>query len=150
MKPLLRPARPEDRAAEEALLTEVGLPLAGLDECFANTWVAEAGDDPSGSTRLVGMAGVEIYPDGALLRSVAVHPHWRGRGLGCALVMRALEAAGEAGVLDVYLLTTNAADWFPRLGFAPIAREAVPVGVRQSIEFREVCPVSATVMHQVL
>ena len=151
MNPTPRPARQEDRPAAEALLIELSLPLAGLDDCFSSAWVAEA-DDPSGegSNRLVGVAAVELYPDGALLRSVAVHPGWRGSGLGRSLVTQAIETARAAGVRDVYLLTTTAERWFPRLGFTPIAREAVPPGVRQSIEFREACPASAVVMHRVL
>ncbi|HKU59706.1 MAG TPA: arsenic resistance N-acetyltransferase ArsN2 [Gemmatimonadales bacterium] len=148
--PTLRPARPADRAAAEALLAEVGLPLAGLDACFGNAWVAEVDNGPEGSPRLVGMAGVEIYYDGALLRSVAVHPDWRGTGLGRSLVMRVLEAVAKAGAGDVYLLTTSAEGWFPRLGFASLARDAVPTAVQQSIEFREACPATAVVMHRTL
>jgi amino-acid N-acetyltransferase len=145
MSPTLRAARPDDRSAAEALLGALDLPLAGLDACFSTSWVAEAGDGP-----LVGLAGVEMYADGALLRSVAVHPDWRGTGLGRALVGRALDATRAAGARDAYLLTTTADRWFPRFGFAPIARDEVPPGVRQSIEFREACPASAVVMHRML
>jgi len=150
--PTLRPARAEDRAAAEALLAQLELPLAGLDACFSTSWVADEADerDGAGTGGLVGLAGVELYPDGALLRSVAVHPAWRGTGLGRSLVARALETARAAGARDAYLLTTTAERWFPRLGFAPIAREAVPDGVRQSVEFREACPASAVVMHRAL
>jgi amino-acid N-acetyltransferase len=150
--PTVRRARPDDRAAAEALLTELSLPLAGLDDCFAASWVADEIDDASGAgrSRVVGLAGVELYPDGALLRSVAVHPDWRGTGLGRTLVTQALETARATGVRDAYLLTTTAERWFPRLGFVPIARDAVPSGVRQSLEFREACPASAVVMHRPL
>ena len=145
MSPTLRPARPDDRPAAEALLGALDLPLAGLDDCFSTSWVAQAGDGP-----LVGLAGVELYADGALLRSVAVHPDWRGTGLGRALVGRALDSARVAGARDAYLLTTTADGWFPRFGFAAIVRDEVPPGVRQSIEFREACPASAVVMHRTL
>jgi amino-acid N-acetyltransferase len=145
VSPALRAARPDDRPAAEALLGALDLPLAGLDACFATSWVAETGDGP-----LVGLAGVELYADGALLRSVAVHPDWRGTGLGRALVGRALDAARAAGARDAYLLTTTADRWFPRFGFAPITRDEVPTGVQQSIEFREACPASAVVMHRTL
>ena len=148
----LRPARPEDRVAAEALLTELDLPLAGLEACFSTSWVAVEDGAPGGGGTgdLVGLAGVELYPDGALLRSVAVRRDWRGTGLGRSLVTRALETARAAGVRDVYLLTSTAERWFPRLGFARIERDAVPPGVRQSVEFREVCPASAVVMHRAL
>jgi amino-acid N-acetyltransferase len=145
VSPTLRAARPDDRPAAEALLGALDLPLAGLDACFSTSWVAEAADGP-----LVGLAGVELYPDGALLRSVAVHPDWRGTGLGRALVGRALDGARAAGARDAYLLTTTAERWFPRFGFVAIARDEVPPGVRQSIEFREACPASAVVMHKTI
>lgn len=151
MTPTPRPARPGDRPAAEALLRSLDLPLAGLDLCLAQGWVAEAdGAAPDGAALLVGLAGVELYADGALLRSVAVHPGWRGTGLGRSLVTRALESARVAGARDAYLLTTTAERWFPRFGFTAIPREAVPPGVRQSIEFREACPASAMVMHRAL
>jgi amino-acid N-acetyltransferase len=150
--PTPRPARPDDRRAAEALLRALDLPVTGLDDCFSASWVAEAGDGASddGPTPLVGLAGVELYSDGALLRSVAVHPDWRGWGLGRALVARALATARDAGLRDAYLLTTTAEGWFPRFGFTPVARDAVPPGVRQSVEFREACPASAVVMHRAL
>jgi len=152
VNPTLRPAGPSDRPAAEALLTELGLPLAGLDDCFATSWVAEGSETTArgSSPRLVGLAGVELYRDGALLRSVAVHPDWRDSGLGRALVTRALESARSAGARDAFLLTTTAERWFPRFGFVAIARDAVPAGVRESIEFREACPASAVVMHRAL
>jgi amino-acid N-acetyltransferase len=151
VSPILRPAASADRLAAEALLTALALPLAGLDDCFATSWVAEDDAPADGrASRLVGLAGVELHPDGALLRSVAVHPDWRGTGLGRALVMRALGAARMAGLRDAYLLTTTAERWFPRFGFGVITRDAVPPGVRQSVEFREACPASAVVMHRAL
>jgi amino-acid N-acetyltransferase len=150
VKPTPRPARPDDRRAAEALLGALDLPVAGLDACFSASWVAEAGDGDFGDATLVGLAGVELYPDGALLRSVAVHPDWRGCGLGRALVARALDTARDAGARDAYLLTTNAEGWFPRFGFTHVVRDAVPPGVRQSVEFREACPASAIVMHRAL
>jgi amino-acid N-acetyltransferase len=151
MTPTPRPARPDDRPAAEALLSTLGLPLAGLETCLPHGWVAE-GDrsDPAGPAELVGLAGVELYHDGALLRSVAVHPGWRGSGLGGELVARALDTARAAGARDCYLLTTTAERWFPRHGFVPIGRDRVPPGVSRSVEFREACPASAVVMHRAL
>jgi amino-acid N-acetyltransferase len=149
--PAPRPARPDDRSAAEALLATLGLPTMGLEVCLSHSWVVEGEpSDAGGPMELVGLAGVELYQDGALLRSVAVHPGWRGSGLGGELVARALDTARAAGARDAYLLTTTAEAWFPRHGFAPIGRDRVPTGVRQSVEFREACPASAVVMHRAL
>lgn len=140
----LRRASAEDAAAVESLLAEQALPRAGVADWLEHFWVAE------GDGAVVGVAGVELYGTSALLRSVAVAPAWRGRGLGGVLTERALEEAKAAGARDVYLLTTTADRYFPRHGFACISREAVPETVTASVEFRGACPASAVVMHRAL
>jgi amino-acid N-acetyltransferase len=98
--------------------------------------------------RLVGIAGVEMYGDGALLRSVAVDPEWRDRGIARLLTDRALDTARAEGVESVFLLTTTAEGYFPKVGFEAISRDAVPAGVQQSIEFRGACPDTAVIMRR--
>jgi amino-acid N-acetyltransferase len=133
-----------DIGALSRLLTDLKLPTAGVEEWWERFTVAESAQG------IVGLAGVETYPDGALLRSVAVHPSMRGTGLGRALVERALGAARDAGAKDVYLLTTTATGYFPRLGFAEVPRETIPDTVQASVEFRGACPASAVAMHHTL
>jgi amino-acid N-acetyltransferase len=138
----IRPARPDDLGAALALLAELGLPAEGVAEWWHTFIVAET------NAGLVGLAGLELYPDGALLRSVAVHPKAQGTGLGRRLVGRALAGAGATRARAVYLLTTTAADWFPRFGFTVTGRDSVPASIRESVEFREACPSGATVMRR--
>ncbi|HTS89939.1 MAG TPA: arsenic resistance N-acetyltransferase ArsN2 [Gemmatimonadales bacterium] len=140
----LRPATAGDLRKVETLLTALSLPTAGTQEWWPHFTLAEA------DGALVGLAGIERYADGILVRSVAVHPDWRGSGLGRALVESVLGEASRAGARDAYLLTTTAERYFPRLGFRVITREAVPVSVQQSVEFREACPATAIVMHRSL
>jgi amino-acid N-acetyltransferase len=121
----------------ESLLAAHQLPKEGLAESIDRFWLAEA------QGALVGIAGLELYGQAALLRSVVVVPEWRGRGLAGALVERALDTARQAGVRDTYLLTTTAEHFFPRFGFKPIARESAPAALKASVEFREACPASA-------
>jgi amino-acid N-acetyltransferase len=97
---------------------------------------------------VVGAAGMERYGDAGLLRSVAVAPEWRRSGIGRALADHVLDEGRTAGVDDVYLLTTTAEHYFPRLGFACIDRAGVPAAVRGSVEFTSACPASAVVMHK--
>jgi len=94
----------------------------------------------------VGVAALELYPGGALLRSVAIDGDVRGRGLGQRLVEAAVARARQVGVAAVFLLTETADEYFPRFGFQRIARDEVPAEVKQSVEFVSVCQVSATVM----
>jgi amino-acid N-acetyltransferase len=126
------------------LIGDAGLPVAGVAEWFECFVVADVGGD------VVGAAGVELHGMDALLRSVVVRPDWKGKRLGVALVMAALERAGEMGATEAYLLTTTAERWFPRLGFEVTQRAEVPEAVRSSVEFTDACPASAVVMRRVL
>ena len=138
----LRPATDNDLAAIEQLLTQNDLPLDGVREALRTFVVAEADGD------LVGVAGLEICRDNALLRSVAVSPAWRSRGVGRALVTRAVSEAEARGLRALYLLTTTAEKYFPRFGFTSTTRAAVPQELKSSAEFRGACPDTAVVMRR--
>ena len=140
MQVSIEKVQPEDRPAIVRLLTDNGLPPDGLPDNPENVLVARLGD------RVVGSAALEIYPDGALLRSVAVEGTLRGRGVGQRIVRAALDLARRRGTASVYLLTTTAETFFPRFGFRRIARADVPAGVQTSVEFQSACPASAVAM----
>lgn len=95
---ILRPARSSDLPAIERLLTDSGLPLAGVAAALDTFTVAESG------TEVVGVAGLEICCDNALLRSVAVMPEWRSRGLGRTLVTHVVADTAARGLRGLYLL----------------------------------------------
>ena len=135
-------ARPEDVEKVFALLTEHRLPLDGLRDHLHTTLVARADGE------IVGTAALEMYGDGALLRSVAVASTLQGRHLGRQLVEAAIRLAEERGVPAVYLLTTTAEGYFPKFDFERIARAEVPLNVQTSVEFTSACPSSATVMRR--
>lgn len=137
---VLRPALREDLAAVERLLTASSLPLDGVADALPAFVVAQAGDD------IVGVAGLEVCCDNALLRSVAVDPAWRSRGVGRALVARVISDAEARGIRGLYLLTTTAERYFPSFGFRQISRDEVPDDVRATAEFQGACPASAIVM----
>lgn len=140
----LRPAGAADLPAIEQLLAASGLPLDGVREALPTFIVAES------NGRLVGVAGLEVRCDNALLRSVAVEPASRSRGLGRALVSHVISDAEARGIRALYLLTTTAEGYFPSFGFQLIARDEVPEEVRDTKEFREACPTSAAVMRRLL
>ena len=94
----------------------------------------------------MGSAALEEYPSGVLLRSVVVDENMRGERLGELLTREALDLASRHGHRTAYLLTTTAAKFFPRFGFAPVDRAEVPEDVRASIEFTSACPSTAIVM----
>ena len=139
----LRAARGTDLPAIERLLVSSGLPTAGVAEALTSFVVAESEQD----RRIVGVVGLELCCDEyALLRSAAVEPEWRGTGLGRRLVAHVIADAESRGIKALYLLTTTAERYFPSFGFVKTQRDAVPDEVKQSVEFREACPASATVM----
>jgi amino-acid N-acetyltransferase len=134
------PAVVDDGPAILRLLSDSGLPVDGLVEHLNTAIVARA------DGRVIGCAALEIHPDGALLRSVAVDAALKSRGLGTELTRLALNLAVRLGMPAVYLLTTTAEGFFPRFGFQRIERDAVPASVRTSVEFQSACPSTALVM----
>jgi amino-acid N-acetyltransferase len=136
----IRSATGADRPRILHLLRGEGLPVEDLDESLAGFLVAEI----DGS--VVGVAGLERHADHGLLRSVVVARGWRAHRLGGLMIERLLEEADRSGMAGVYLLTTTAEGYFPRFGFARVARDTVAAEVRASSEFRDVCPASAVVM----
>jgi N-acetylglutamate synthase-like GNAT family acetyltransferase len=147
--PVLRVARAEDVEPVERLLREAGLPTAGVREIVtARPGDFVVADDPARRGELAAVAGLEVCCGDALLRSVAVRPEWRARGLGRELVARLVAVARERGIDALYLLTMTAEHYFPRFGFERITRGAVPVEIAATLEFTSACPASATVMHR--
>jgi amino-acid N-acetyltransferase len=139
---MIESATDQDLHEIRSLLQRLDLPLDGVDDHVKTMLVARE------DGLVVGTAGLELYEDGALLRSVAVDPRRQGRRLGHDLTEAALHLAARHGVATVFLLTTAAERFFPRFGFEPIARGDVPQSVQASIEFRSACPASAIVMRK--
>lgn len=141
----IRPASAADLETVKGLLLAAKLPIDGLDEQFGDGYaIAECEGIP------IGAEGIEVYGDAGLLRSAVVDPAWRGRGVGDALTQDRLAWAARRGLREVWLLTTTAADYFPRYGFERAARDAAPDLMQQSREFAEACPASAVVMRRVI
>ena len=136
----IRPAHAGDLPAILALLAGAGLPPDGVEQWLPRFLVAER------AGAIVAAAGLELYGRAALLRSVVVAVEGRGRGLGAALTERSATEAARAGARMLYLLTTSAAAYFPRLGFRPIERADLPEALGASEELKGACPASAIVM----
>jgi amino-acid N-acetyltransferase len=134
----IAPTTLPDLRGISALLEELDLPTDGIADQFPGAFVKATRDGA-----LVGCAALEIYGRAGLLRSVAVKPSLQLAGIGRALVADQLASARAKRLEAVYLLTTTAADYFPRLGFVPCDREGVPAELASSPEFASVCPASA-------
>jgi amino-acid N-acetyltransferase len=139
---VIEAATAPDLPAVHALLARHQLPLDGVDAHLDTMIVAREG------SALAGVAAVELYRDGSLLRSLAVDPAFQGQRLGHRLTEAALQLARTPGAETVFLLTTTAERFFPRFGFEQIQRDEVPASVQSSVEFRSACPASAIVMRK--
>jgi amino-acid N-acetyltransferase len=140
----IEPARLEDTGAIVALLERSHLPTDDFASHVGSALVARQG------ARIVGSVAIELYADGGVLRSVAVDAQSRGTGLGGRLTAAAIDEARRRALPALYLLTTTAEAFFPRFGFERVTRDDVPASVQASVEFREACPASATVMRKLL
>jgi amino-acid N-acetyltransferase len=139
----IRPATGADLAAVLSLLDDCQLPIDDLTAAsLADFHVAEC--TPGAPGALVAVAGLEKSGSRGLLRSLAVRPERRGRGLGEALVSQSELAALIAGVREIYLLTPAAAGFFRRLGYQELSRTVVPAAIAAHPQFMGRCPASAT------
>ena len=121
------------------LLSRAILPVQDLTlEKLEHFLVAKTGD---GS--VIGTIGVELYQNVGLLRSLVVHPSYQGKGLGKRLTREVELFAQQKSVKTLLLLTTTAAEFFPKLGYQVIQRDRAPMSIAKTEEFKNICPVSA-------
>ncbi len=141
----IRPAQMADLSAITDILDGAGLPTADLASAREfQSWVLEE----KGS--VVGVIGLERFGDAALLRSLAVTPGYRRRGLAHALVAHLEHEAQAQQIRQLVLLTETAWAFFRSLGYMVTDRARVNDSVKHSAEFRALCPESAICMVKML
>jgi amino-acid N-acetyltransferase len=123
-----------------ALLRRCALLESGVAEAIYGFSVVRS------AVTLVGCAGLEVYGEFGLLRSVAVRESARNAGLGKTLVDSVASNARSRGLSELFLLTTTAQAFFERRGFQVVSRARGPVEVAESWEFRAGCPQTAIAM----
>ena len=96
--------------------------------------------------KTVGCVAIEIYGNAGILRSLAVNSDFRGKGIGQKLVAEAETWSRDNGLKNLYLLTTTAAGFFPKIGWHNNERTLVPESIAASSEFSSVCPSTAVCM----
>ena len=130
---------PGDEKEIVNLLSQAKLPVQDLTlEKLQHFLVAKAKD---GS--VMGAIGVELYHDVGLLRSLVVHPAYQGKGLGKRLTREVESFAQQKSIKTLFLLTTTAAEFFPKIGYQVIQRDRAPLSIAKTQEFKNICPVSA-------
>ena len=98
----------------------------------------------------LGIVGLELFSDVALLRSLVVRSGHQHSGFGSALVDHAEAYARRNGVRALFLLTTTAQSFFEKHGYANTPREAAPDAIKATPEFAGICPASSAFMTKTL
>jgi amino-acid N-acetyltransferase len=127
------------------LLSVAKLPVEDLPLSLDNFSVAL-----NDEKEVIGVAGLEIYADYGLLRSLAVKPEYRGQGVANRLLSITERSASLNNVKAIYLITETASAYFGQKGYITVARMQVPDEIKVSSEFSYVCPASAIVMKKEL
>ena len=138
--PVLKIAVSETERQEAInLLLQHGLPVSDIDDDKLLYLLVDG-------EKTIGTAGLEIFEDCALLRSVSVIKEEQGKGYGKIINDEIEKYVKESGINCLYLLTTTAKVFFDKQGYCVISREESPEAVKQTAEFISLCPASAVVM----
>ncbi len=107
---LIRPMQLDDIAQVHAI-DKLSFSLPWSERSFrfeltenesASAWVAETGL-PDESRSVVGMIVIWLVVDEAHIGTIAVHPDFRGRGIGRRLLAASLLEMGKKGALQAFL-----------------------------------------------
>mgnify|MGYP001579983670 CR=1 FL=1 len=137
-----RSAVAADLGSIQQLLKDSTLPFEDVAEHFRNFVVAEEG------AMMIGVAGLEIYGNAGLLRSIAVTESYRNKGIGSLLYDEITVQAQKKGLRELSLLTTTAEKFFGKKGFRKVERDAIPQYVKSTKEYQIFCSSTAVCMRK--
>lgn len=131
-------ALPLDEPWIRQLLKNCGLPQEDLNkEHFKHFFVYKE------KGLILGVVGLEIFGEVALLRSLAVEGRHRNQGIASQLVAKEEEYARSLAISKLYLLTTTAEEFFAKRGYRKIDRQLAPLEIKETREFQDLCPDSS-------
>lgn len=105
----------------------------------------------SSNGRIVGCGALHFYgPASAEIRSLAVHPEFKGSGVGRQLVQALEDEARRHGMRTVFAFT-YVPGFFSKLGFEEVERERLPAKVwKDCLRCPKFCCCDEIAMHKVL
>ena len=124
----------------KALLQSHGLPVNDISKSV-RFYILEKND------RFAAVGGYEKYGKNGLLRSIAVEKDFLKKGFGREIVAKLIDDAKSNGIENLFLLTESAETFFLKFGFKKADRNTAPTEIKESSEFKYVCPQSAVFMH---
>ena len=137
---IISKSSPSDLLEAKNLLNLVDLTTQGIDDQFNNFFLVKE------RNKIIGLGGLETHEKKGLLRSLAVLPEYRNNNIGKKLLYCLLGFASDLGLDEIFLLTETAENYFKKFNFTAIDRKDTPREIKDTIEFSEACPKSATVM----
>jgi amino-acid N-acetyltransferase len=140
----IRPAFSTEIAEVAKLLDDNKLPVTDINDKLIQFFVCVI------EKRIIGVVGVEDYAPLVLLRSLAVHNDFKGVGIGLLLLNRFFSFCRSKKIFEIYLLTETAEKYFRMFGFNSVDRKTLPVIIKQTKEFKSICPESAVAMYRKL
>jgi N-acetylglutamate synthase-like GNAT family acetyltransferase len=138
------PAALNDLQKIKALLVSCDLPSEDIEPHLSNFISAKIDD------RIVGAIGFEELGKACLLRSFAVAPSYRSKGIGNELLNQIMTLARKHKIKESYLLTTTIAESCAKAGFKIIDRTNIPEIIQKTKEFSNLCPKTAVCMHRAI
>jgi amino-acid N-acetyltransferase len=137
---VLRSASRSDWHHIAALLEQCGLPNSDTFQIIESFQVALY------EGHIIGCAAAEHHGSGVLVRSVAVEPAYRDRGIAGCLVEALLMRARGTEAREAYIFSAVAPAYFARWGFSLVAADDVPLEVMASSAVRRAAQASALCM----
>lgn len=115
------------------LLSECNLSSTGLKNHIHNFYLAKS------SNRIIGSIGLEIHGQYGIIRSTAVLPRHRKKGIGSKLAKKMIDFTKAQGIDALYLKTENEAKFFHYQGFIPISPGQIPGEIKDTDMLAESC-----------
>jgi amino-acid N-acetyltransferase len=141
----IRPAAASDFETAKSWLSAAGLPSADLTTAHLSDFLIAVTDGAP-----IGMVGIERIGSVALMRSLVVAPRLRSVGVGGRLVSELEVLAKSHGVVELWLLTIDADEYFSKLRYERRQRSEAPVEIQGTEEFSSLCPGDAVLMSKLL
>jgi len=119
-------ANPKETSQLGELLKVCNLSTTGLENQVHNFYTAWSGGE------MIGSIGLEIYGKYGIIRSTAVLPRYRKKGIGSKLAKKMMDFAKRQGIEELYLKTENEAAFFSHVGFSHILPEQIPAEIKEA------------------
>lgn len=94
----------------------------------------------------IAIGALEFYRPYALIRSVAVSEKEKHKGYAKQICKALFQHALSENIIELYLLTETAEEFFSRQGFEIIDRNTAPQIIKSTSQFSTLCPDDARVM----